>query len=62
MLQHGSMGQSQNKEFYFMFTYRFLAFFSHFSSKSVGFYHFHSFFAEVLLEIGNCQWNSMLVK
>ena len=38
MLDHGSVGQFQNKECYFMFTYTFLA------SKNLCFYHFHFFY------------------
>ena len=47
MLHHGSVGQVQSKECYFIITYTFLAFFCCFTSKICVFIIFISFFDEV---------------
>ena len=44
MLHHGLVLRDQCKEFYFMFTYTFLAFFCCFLLKKLCLYHFHLLF------------------
>ena len=70
MLHHGSVGQVQSKEYYFMFTYTFVTFFVVFHQKICVFIIFISFSDELAnchnkiltslkpgLMIKNCQWN-----